>query len=200
MAIFQQLCLRQENPIEFVSDLPVIVAPREPVLEVLMPTLKKSKAERRTERPRIPGYGISKSKTGMLPWEWAVKTLTDSREYWIVTVRSDGRPHAMIIWGLRFEGAFWFGTGSKTQKARNLAKNPNCIVGTQNAAEAVILEGVAELITDPALGKKLEPSSLSKYGMSGGDPSEPLYRVRPSRVFGLIEKSFPKTATRWTFD
>ena len=165
-----------------------------------MPSLKKSKVEPRTERPRIPGYGISKSKTGMLPWEWAVKTLTDSREYWIVTVRSDGRPHAMIIWGLWFDGAFWFGTGSKTQKARNLAKNPNCIVGTQNAAEAVILEGVAELITDPAIGKKLEPTSLRKYGMSGGDGSEPLYRVRPSRVFGLIEKSFPKTATRWTFD
>ena len=73
---------------------------------------------------------------------------------------------------------FWFGTGSKTQKARNLAKNPNCIVGTQNAAEAVILEGLAELITDPAIGKKLEPTSLSKYGMSGGDGSEPLYRVR----------------------
>lgn len=165
-----------------------------------MPSLKKSRVEPRTERPRIPGYGISKSKTGMLPWEWAVKTLTESREYWIVTVRPDGRPHAMIIWGLWFDGAFWFGTGSKTQKARNLAKNPNCIVGTQSAAEAVILEGVAELITDPAIGKKLEPTSLSKYGMSGGDGSAPLYRVRPSRVFGLIEKSFPKTATRWTFD
>jgi hypothetical protein len=161
---------------------------------------KTSKVEPRTERPRIPDYGISKSKTGMLRWKWAVKTLTDSREYWIVTVRSDGRPHAMIIWGLWFDGAFWFGTGSKTQKARNLAKNPNCIVGTQNAAEAVILEGVAELITDPAMGKKLEPASLSKYGMSGGGGSEPLYRVRPKVVFGLIEKSFPKTATRWIFD
>lgn len=104
----------------------------------------------------------------------------------------------MIIWGLWFDDAFWFGTGSKTQKARNLAKNPNCIVGTQNAAEAVIVEGVAELIRDPAVAKKLEPASLSKYGMSGG--SEPVYCVRPRRVFGLIEKSFPKTATRWTFD
>jgi hypothetical protein len=165
-----------------------------------MPRLKKSKIEPRTERPQIPGYGISTSKTGMLPWEWAVKALTDSREYWLVTVRSDGRPHAMIIWGLWFDGAFWFGTGSKTQKARNLAKNPNCIVGTQNAAEAVILEGVAELITDRAIAKKLEPASLSKYKMSGGDGSEPLYRVRSSRVFGLIEKTFPKTATRWMFD
>jgi general stress protein 26 len=98
-------------------------------------------------------------------------------------------PHAMIIWGLWFDGAFWFGTGSKTQKARNLAKNSNCVVDTQNAAEAVILEGVAELITGEAIQKKLEPTSLRKYGMSGGDGSEPLYRVRPRRVFGLIERN-----------
>ena len=95
---------------------------------------------------------------------------------------------------------FGLAQGGKTQKARNLAKNPNCIVGTQNAAEAVILEGVAELVTDPAVRKKLEPTSLRKYGMAGGDGSEPVYRVRPRRVFGLIEKSFPKTATRWTFE
>ena len=165
-----------------------------------MPELTQSNIVPRTERPQIPDYGISKSRTGMLPWKWAVKTLSESREYWIMTVRSDGRPHAMIIWGLWFEGAFWFGTGSKTQKARNLAKNPRCIVGTQNAAEAVILEGVAKRITEAGIRKKLEPISLRKYGMSGGDGSEPLYRVRPTRVFGLIEKTFPKSATRWRFD
>ena len=124
-----------------------------------MPRLKQSGGEPRTERPHIPGYGISKSKTGMLPWTWAAKTLRESREYWIVTV-----------------------------------------VGTQNAAEAVILEGVAGLVTDAELRRKLEPASLRKYGMSGGDGFEPLYRVRPTRAFGLIEKSFPKTATRWTFN
>ncbi len=161
---------------------------------------KQKVAEPRAERPRIEGYGISKSKTGMLPWKWAVKALTESREYWMITVRPDGRPHAMIIWGLWFDGAFWFGTGSQTQKARNLTANPNCIVGTQNAAEAVILEGVAELVTDADMRRKLEPEGLRKYGMSGGDSSEPVYCVRPRRVFGLIEKSFPKTATRWMFD
>lgn len=165
-----------------------------------MPQLKQSNIVPRAERPQIPDYGISKSKTGLLPWKWAAKALTESREYWIVTVRPDGRPHAMIIWGLWFDGAFWFGTGRKTQKARNLAKNPNCVVGTQNAAEAVILEGVAELITNVAMQKELEPISLRKYGITGGDGSEPLYRVRPRRAFGLIEKSFPKTATRWIFE
>lgn len=165
-----------------------------------MPSLTPRKTVPRTERPQIPGYGISQRKTGLLSWKWAVRNLAGSREYWIITVRPDARPHAMIIWGLWFDGAFWFGTGSKTQKARNLAKNPNCIVGTQNAAEVVILEGLAELVTDRAARKKLEPLSLRKYGMSGSGGSEPVYRVRPRRVFGLIEKSFPKTATRWTFD
>jgi general stress protein 26 len=164
-----------------------------------MPKLRQSDTVPRTERPRIPDYGITKSKTGMLPWKWAEKTLAESREYWICTVRSDGRPHAMIIWGLWVDGAFWFGTGSKTQKARNLARNPNCIIGTQNAAEVVILEGVAEIVTDRDLIRKLEPESLRKYGMSGGG-SEPVYRVRPRRAFGLVEKTFTKTATRWTFE
>jgi len=164
-----------------------------------MPKLKPSHTEPRAERPHIPGYGISKSKTGLLPWSWAEQMLTESREYWMVTVRPDGRPHAMIIWGLWFDGAFWFGTGSKTQKTRNLAKNPNCIVGTQNAAEVVILEGVAELVTDANVKRRLEPESQRKYKMGGGG-SEPVYRVRPRRAFGLIEKTFPKTATRWMFD
>ena len=57
-----------------------------------MPELKKSNRLPSTERPKIPDYGISKSKTGLLPWKWAAKTLAESREYWIVTVRSDGRP------------------------------------------------------------------------------------------------------------
>jgi general stress protein 26 len=164
-----------------------------------MAKVKQDSSTPLAERPRIPGYGISKSKAGMLPWKWAEEKLTKSREYWIITVRADGRPHAMIIWGLWFDGAFWFGTGSKTQKARNLAANPNCVVGTQDAAEAVILEGVAELVTGAAVPRKLQSLSLKKYGMGGSDGSEPVYRVRPTRAFGFIEKSFPKTATRWTF-
>ena len=163
-----------------------------------MPKPKPKKSVPRSERPQIPDYGISNNKTGLLPWKWAEKNISQSREYWMITVRPDARPHAMIIWGLWFDGAFWFGTGRNTQKARNLAKNPHCIVGTQNAAEAVILEGVAELVSDPAVRKKLEPISKRKYGMSGGG-SEPVYRVRPTRIFGLIEKSFTKTATRWMF-
>jgi hypothetical protein len=131
----------QENPIQSGSGLPAIVGPREPISEVLMPSLKKSKVEPRTERPRIPGYGISKSKTGMLPWGMGRE---DSDGLSRVLDR-----HGAFRWSTPCHDYLGplvrrFGTGSKTQKARNLAKNPNCIVGTQNAAEAVILEGVAD--------------------------------------------------------
>jgi hypothetical protein len=86
-----------------------------------MSKVTQTKAAPRTERPQIRDYGISKSRTGLLPWKWAVKKLSESREYWMVTVRPDGRPHAMIVWGLWVDGAFWFGTGSKTHGNRRCA-------------------------------------------------------------------------------
>src|SRR5438067_13657629 len=67
-------------------------------------------------RPHAPGYGISDDAKGLLPWSWAEERLTKSRQYFITTVRADSRPHTMPVWGIWMEGAFWFGTGRKTQK------------------------------------------------------------------------------------
>src|SRR5260221_605697 len=92
-------------------------------------------------RPHMPGYGITTKKAGILPWKWAVDRLSKSKQYWIATTRSDGAPHVMVIWGLWFEGAFWFSTGRKSRKARNLAVNPRCVICSDNSAEAVIVEG-----------------------------------------------------------
>jgi len=36
-----------------------------------------------------------------------------------------------------------------------------------------------------------------KYKMDPRSMSEPIFEVRPSTVFGFIEKSYPKSATRW---
>jgi pyridoxine/pyridoxamine 5'-phosphate oxidase len=83
-----------------------------------------------------------------LPWSWAVERLKKSRQYWMATTRPDGTPHLMIIWGLWFDDSFWFSTGSASRKARNLAANPKCAIGTDDAAKAVILEGAVELV-DP---------------------------------------------------
>jgi nitroimidazol reductase NimA-like FMN-containing flavoprotein (pyridoxamine 5'-phosphate oxidase superfamily) len=152
-------------------------------------------------RPNIPGYGIAGEKEGrgLLEWNWAEERLTRGHNYWLATTRFDGRPHVMPLWGLWWEGAFYFSTGEKTVKARNLAANPECVVCPEGAEEAVILEGAAELI--PA-GEALKPiwaayQKKYKWKMEG----TPFYRVRPRMVFGFIETGdlFTKTATRWQF-
>src|ERR1700741_2788350 len=107
-------------------------------------TQAKSK-EPETTRPTVPGYEFS-AKRKLLSWTWAIERLKKIRQYWIATTRPDGAPHLMIIWGLWFEESFWFSTGAASRKGRNLEANPKCVIGTEDPAKAVILEGAVELI------------------------------------------------------
>ena len=150
-------------------------------------------------RPSIPGYGLAKSKKGLLAWKWAETRLRKSRQYWIATSRPDGRPHLMIVWGLWWDGAFYFCTGETSRKARNLRANPSCVIGSEQADQAVILEGTVELLTDPDKRRKFGKLYQRKYKMDMEGFSEPVYVVHPRVVFGFWEKKFVNTATRWQF-
>jgi pyridoxine/pyridoxamine 5'-phosphate oxidase len=147
----------------------------------------------------MPGYGLPKNTKGLLPWSWADQQLKKSREYFITTVRPDGSPHAMIVWGLWIGNVFYFSTGRQSVKARNLAANPKCVVATGRADQAVIVEGKAELIQIPPEIKFFEAYEKKyKWDMSGMQ-QEPVFAVRPRVAFGLVEKTFAKSATRWIF-
>lgn len=158
------------------------------------------------DRPHMPGYGLPEGKKGLLPWTWAVQKLKKSHNYWVATTRPDGRPHVMPVWGLWVAGVFYFSTGRQSRKAQNLTQNPSCVVGTENAAEAVIVEGVAREVPDVSLRRKFIAACERKYkfDMSSfeGDIlnlKEPIYAVQPSVAFGLHEKKTLNTATRWHF-
>ena len=149
-------------------------------------------------RPRIPGYGIPKGVKGMLAWSYVEERLTKARNYWIVT-ESKGQPHAVPVWGVWVDGTLCFGGGPDTRWMRNLAANPNLAVHLESGDDVVILEGVAERITDPAhpLMARSTEASRAKYQMGGGS-GEPFWALRPRVVFAWTV--FPKTATRWVFD
>src|SRR5438445_6307076 len=116
-----------------------------------MPTKKSSRVSKtpRASRPQAAGYGFPENTKGLLAWSWAEQRLKKSHNYWITTVKPDGSPHTMVVWGLWIDGQFLFSTGSKSRKARNLAKNPNCVVSTEDAHEAVIVEGTARVADVP---------------------------------------------------
>jgi len=168
-------------------------------------TTLKNKSPKGT-RPNIPDYGLPKSKKGLLPWKWAENRLKKTREYWIATTRPDGRPHVMVVWALWMNGCIYFSTGAKTVKARNLAQNPHCTMCADNAAEAVIVEGVVETERNVDVIRKYVPLYEKKYKFKLGEMGEnlialkdPLFCLRPMIVFGFWEKKFSSSATRWIF-
>lgn len=172
-----------------------------------MPAKKtsKSKQKPKASRPQAVGYGFPKGNKGLLPWSWAEQRLKKSHNYWITTVKPDGCPHTMVVWGLWQDGRFLFSTGSQSRKARNLAANANCVVCTELAQEAVIVEGIAE-IADVSVRRRFLPVYEKKYKFDMGSMKdgilsmkEPVFAVRPRVAFGLWEKHFQGKSTRWKF-
>jgi hypothetical protein len=148
-------------------------------------------------RPHAPGYGIRRDAKGLLPWSFVEERMAAAREYWVATVDPDGRPHLTPVWGLWVDGVFYFGSGPRTRKARNLAENPNVAVHPEGD-DVVILKGVAEVVTDPdpALSERVYAASAAKYGM-GSHSIEGYYAVRPRVAFAWTGSGLTQTATRW---
>src|ERR1700758_2170415 len=122
-----------------------------------------SKRTPKASRPHMPGYGLPEHNKGLLPWKWANQRLAKSHNYWISTVRPDGRPHTMVVWGLWRQNTFYFSTGRDSQKSRNLKANPGCVVCNELANEAVIVEGVAREVRETAMRKRFFRLYERKY-------------------------------------
>lgn len=163
--------------------------------------------EPKPSRPYWPDFAEmpKDSNKGLKPWIWALERLEKSHNYWIATARPDGRPHLMVVWGIWWQDAFWFSTGPRTRKAKNMAAEPHVVIGTEKADEAVILEGVAEEMNDRSVWKQFAQLYNTKYGgdiepmliTSGGS----VFRVTPKLAFGQDEhaENYTDSATRWQF-
>lgn len=154
------------------------------------------------ERPYMPGYGMrpGDGKGRPFPWRWARERLARSHNYWLSTTRPDGRPSASAVWGVWLDDRFLFSMADDSRKARNLARNPHCVVTTEYAGEAVIVEGVLAEADDPALTERARQAYAEKYDWDteGYD----FYIVEPRVAFGFSEgaSDFADTATRWRFE
>ena len=163
-------------------------------------TKRKSGVTPTADRPHMPGYGVPSTRHGVLPWKWAEQRLVRSHNYFLCTVRPDGAPHAMPIWGVWVAGIFCFSTGRESRKAKNLAANPRCVICNEISKEAVIVQGRAGELTDSDRIKELGRSYARKYKPWKLDPKlGPIFVVRPTVVFGMYEKKFAQAATRWKF-
>ena len=130
----------------------------------------------------------------MLDWGWAEQRLERSRNYWIGTTNETGSPAVAPVWGVWRDGALLFGTDPRSQKGRNLARDPRVVVNLESGDEVVILRGEVDIVVP-------EEATLEAYEAKYGyrPPAERLYRVRPRFALAWLEPDYPKTATRFDF-
>ena len=155
-----------------------------------------------------PRYGDASATPP--PWTSIERLLTDAQLYWIITVRADGRPHAVPLVGVWQDGAFAFCTGPDEQKHRNLDANPHVAVTTGSTGangwddgKDVVVEGTAVRVTDPEALEGLAAAWFAKYGDdwkfevrgeeffelsssgAGGEGGAWVYRVTPEKVLAF---------------
>ncbi len=160
----------------------------------------------RVSRPHMPGYGVvgPAEGSGLLPWSWAAERLSKSRNYWVASVWPDGRPHVMPVWGMWDDAVLWFSSSAQSRKTRNLRHDPRCVVTTEDAADPVVIEGTARIVTQPAALRRVIDLMNAKYATDMSpdflDPAvNATIEVRPARVFGLRSADFTGSPTRWIF-
>jgi hypothetical protein len=156
-----------------------------------------------------------------IPWSRALKQLEaqareegPGRTFWLATAGPDGSPHLAAVGALWVDDQFYFTSGPRTRKSRNLAANANCAVSVSLDDIDVVVEGTARKVTDlPTLERvaNLYASQGWPARATGGaitaEFSAPsagrgpwdLYAVTPKAAVGVATKE-PHGATRWRFD
>lgn len=154
----------------------------------------------------MPGYGVPETLDGATPWAWAEAKLVSCRNYFVCTVRPDGRPHVMPVWGLWHPGGrgaspetalFCFSTAVTSVKSKNLLADPRMAVTIEDGHHNVIVEGVAR-ITPLAEVPGFTEGYKAKYGEQIDEG--PIWTMQPTVGFVFREdETFSTSATRYAF-
>src|SRR3954453_3768204 len=117
-------------------------------------------------RPDIPReYGVPTTEEGMVEWSWVVDQLQKARNYWLISLYPDGRPHCVPSWGAWVDNKLYFSGGDMTRHAKHLEINPTLIADLESGDEVVIVYGVAEkaVTVPPAIMAQVEAAYVAKY-------------------------------------
>jgi pyridoxine/pyridoxamine 5'-phosphate oxidase len=139
----------------------------------------------------------------------------DRHTSWLATINPDGSPHVTGVGTVWFARSFWFETGQGTRKGRNLARDPRCTLSLATQEFDLVVEGVAEKVTDPAVVATMAeqwralgwPARVDDSGValtadysapSAGPPPWTIYRLVAHQATSLVTVE-PGGATRWRF-
>ena len=160
--------------------------------------------EPKITRPKFPPGYVDKPAS-FLTWDWVVERLTESKHYWLSSVRPNGHPHVIPRWGVFLDNKFYYDGSPETRHARNLEKNPHITLNLEDGRQAIFLEGISEPAGKPSpeLGKRLA-EAYKKYKEFGYAP-EPnswdeggLYVFIPHQC--IAWSNFTEDPTKFVFE
>jgi hypothetical protein len=157
-------------------------------------------------RPNTPGYfKAAHEGAGLLDWEPIATRFAASRNYWVSTASSKGRPHAMPVWGVWLGDRFVFSTSPESRKARNLRANPYAAVHLEDGNAVIVIEGRVRELRDSAELSAFLAAYNPKYAwnFAPDQVAEGAFEVAPKYAFAWLGgegEAFGGTATRWRFE
>jgi len=158
-----------------------------------------------------------------IPWSRALDQLaaagtSDAQDapqtWWLSSVGRDGQPHTTGVGAWWADDRFYFTSGARTRKSRNLATNPKCAMAVGLGDLDLVVEGAAARVTDEATLERVAerareggwPATVKDGALtaeysapSAGPPPWDLYVMTPHTAFGVATAE-PFGATRWRFE
>jgi PPOX class probable F420-dependent enzyme len=134
---------------------------------------------------------------------------------WLGTIDPDGSPHITGVGAVWVDDTFWFETGERSRKGRNLARDPRCTLAVATDEFDLVVEGEAHRVADPAVvadmakryndeGWPARPDEsgtalTAEYSApSAGPPPWHVFRITPRSATAVLTVE-PGGATRWHF-
>lgn len=145
------------------------------------------------------GYGTPKKK---LAWDAVRGELEKAKQYWLTTVRADGRPHVVPLDGIWLDDVWFYGGSPAAVHHRTVLAQPKVVMHLPDPWKVVIVEGeVRQVRPGVEVAQRLADISNEKYAEYGmtNDAStyEQVLGLYPQRVIAWM--SYPADATRFRF-
>jgi hypothetical protein len=170
------------------------------------------------ERRLVSTRNLDRYGNDALPWSRVHDRLAaiipdPTSIFYLNTTRPDGRPHSADIGAVWHASDMYFTSNLATRKSRNLAQNPYATIMARLPDRDLVLEGKAELVSDPATLEALTavfraggwPAKVAGGALtapysapSAGPPPWHLSRMPIDTAFGVATAE-PYGATRWNF-
>lgn len=170
-----------------------------------------------TEIKNLDGYG-----NPPLEWTRVVNGLDEMApaqpndpfgRYFVATTNADGSPHVTGLGVVWFDERFYFVTGPRTVRGKNLARDQRCSVSVAAAGMDIVAEGEAAIVRDQAMLERLatryadtgwapevrDGAFWHEYSApSAGRPPWDVYEMPLKTVYAVATEE-PHGATRWRF-